>query len=302
MDEYIERFLNYIYRKNSQSEKTIEAYRRDLYQFKDYLQSQSIDSFEQVDRLLMLNYVVSIRILKDGTQAKDSTIARKLSSIRSFFHYLNEYVGMNVSPLQTLPSMNKKKNIPEFLFVSEIKEFLNTYDVQDLTQLRDKTMFTLLYACGLRVSELTQLTWKNISLNQRYIRVIGKGNKERIVPFFKGFEKQLKEYKEKYWQKISKCGSVFISNHGNTLTSRGVQYLMQKHADDIGMNMKIHPHMFRHSFATHLLDNGADIRVVQELLGHSSLSTTQIYTHVSMNRLKEAYSQAHPLEQIRKSD
>lgn len=302
MDEYIERFLNYIYRKSSQSEKTIEAYRRDLYQFKDYLQSQSIDSFEQVDRLLMLNYVVSIRILKDGTQAKDSTIARKLSSIRSFFRYLNEYVGMNVSPLQTLPSMNKKKNIPEFLFVSEIKEFLNTYDVQDLTQLRDKTMFTLLYACGLRVSELTQLTWKNISLNQRYIRVIGKGNKERIVPFFKGFEKQLKEYKEKYWQKISKCGSVFISNHGNTLTSRGVQYLMQKHADDIGMNMKIHPHMFRHSFATHLLDNGADIRVVQELLGHSSLSTTQIYTHVSMNRLKEAYSQAHPLEQIRKSD
>lgn len=302
MDEYIERFLNYIYRKSSQSEKTIEAYRRDLYQFKDYLQSQSIDSFEQVDRLLMLNYVVSIRILKDGTQAKDSTIARKLSSIRSFFRYLNEYVGMNVSPLQTLPSMNKKKNIPEFLFVSEIKEFLNTYDVQDLTQLRDKTMFTLLYACGLRVSELTQLTWKNISLNQRYIRVIGKGNKERIVPFFKGFEKQLKEYKEKYWQKISKCDSVFISNHGNTLTSRGVQYLMQKHADDIGMNMKIHPHMFRHSFATHLLDNGADIRVVQELLGHSSLSTTQIYTHVSMNRLKEAYSQAHPLEQIRKSD
>lgn len=302
MDEYIERFLNYIYRKNSQSEKTIEAYRRDLYQFKDYLQSQSIDSFEQVDRLLMLNYVVSIRILKDGTQAKDSTIARKLSSIRSFFRYLNEYVGMNVSPLQTLPSMNKKKNIPEFLFVSEIKEFLNTYDVQDLTQLRDKTMFTLLYACGLRVSELTQLTWKNISLNQRYIRVIGKGNKERIVPFFKGFEKQLKQYKEKYWQKISKCDSVFISNHGNTLTSRGVQYLMQKHADDIGMNMKIHPHMFRHSFATHLLDNGADIRVVQELLGHSSLSTTQIYTHVSMNRLKEAYSQAHPLEQIRKSD
>lgn len=302
MDEYIERFLNYIYRKNSQSEKTIEAYRRDLYQFKDYLQSQSIDSFEQVDRLLMLNYVVSIRILKDGTQAKDSTIARKLSSIRSFFRYLNEYVGMNASPLQTLPSMNKKKNIPEFLFVSEIKEFLNTYDVQDLTQLRDKTMFTLLYACGLRVSELTQLTWKNISLNQRYIRVIGKGNKERIVPFFKGFEKQLKQYKEKYWQKISKCDSVFISNHGNTLTSRGVQYLMQKHADDIGMNMKIHPHMFRHSFATHLLDNGADIRVVQELLGHSSLSTTQIYTHVSMNRLKEAYSQAHPLEQIRKSD
>lgn len=295
MDEYIRRFLDYINRKNSQSIKTREAYQRDLNQFRDYLQSQAID-FEHVDRIVLLNYVVHIRTLPDGTQAKDATIARKLSSIRSFYRYLNEYMGFNVSAIDSLPSLKKKQNIPEFLFVSEVKEFLNTYDINDLNQLRDKTMFTMLYACGLRVSELANLKWNDIHLNERYVCVVGKGDKERLVPFFKGFEKLLVQYKQQYWQMKTKTDFVFISNRGNQLTSRGIQYLMQKHADDINFNMKVHPHMFRHSFATHLLDNGADIRVVQELLGHSSLSTTQIYTHVSMNRLKEVYESAHPLE------
>ncbi|MGM9947889.1 site-specific tyrosine recombinase/integron integrase [Floccifex sp.] len=296
MDEWIERFLDYIYRKNSQSLQTKEAYQRDLMQFKSFLLSQSIDSFENVDRLVLLDYVVHIRTLEDGSQAKDSTIARKLSSIRSFYRYLNEYGGMGISVMDSLPSFKKNKTIPEFLFASEIQHFLNSYDTQKPDEFRDQTMFTMLYACGLRVSELTQLKWENINLNERMVRVLGKGNKERIVPFFKGFEKQLKSYKVQYWQHIAKTDFVFVSKKGSGLTSRGVQYLMQKHADEIDMNMKVHPHMFRHSFATHLLDNGADIRVVQELLGHSSLSTTQIYTHVSMNRIKEAYQQAHPLE------
>lgn len=296
MDEWIERFLDYVYRKNSQSIQTKEAYQRDLMQFKSFLLSQSIDSFENVDRLVLLDYVVHIRTLEDGSQAKDSTIARKLSSIRSFYRYLNEYGGMGISIIDSLPSFKKNKTIPEFLFVSEIQHFLNTYDIQKTDEFRDQTMFTLLYACGLRLSELTQLKWENIYLNERMVRVLGKGNKERMVPFFKGFENQLKTYKEQYWQHTSKSDFVFVSKKGTGLTSRGVQYLMQKHADEIGMNMKVHPHMFRHSFATHLLDNGADIRVVQELLGHSSLSTTQIYTHVSMNRIQEAYQQAHPLE------
>ncbi|MGN1276749.1 MAG: tyrosine-type recombinase/integrase, partial [Floccifex sp.] len=270
MDEWIERFLDYVYRKNSQSIQTKEAYQRDLMQFKSFLLSQSIDSFENVDRLVLLDYVVYIRTLEDGSQAKDSTIARKLSSIRSFYRYLNEYGGFGISIIDSLPSFKKNKAIPEFLFVSEIQNFLNTYDIQKPDEFRNQTMFTLLYACGLRVSELIQLKWENIYLNERMVRVLGKGNKERMVPFFKGFENQLKTYKEQYWQHTSKTDFVFVSKKGNGLTSRGVQYLMQKHADEIGMNMKVHPHMFRHSFATHLLDNGADIRVVQELLGHSS--------------------------------
>lgn len=295
MDELIERFLQYVYRKNSQSEKTVESYRRDLNQFKEFLNSENVDSFEKADRLLMLNYVASIRVLNDGTYAKNSTIARKLSSIRSLYKYLNEYIGIDNNPLESIQSPKNNRKIPEFLFVSEIKEFLDTYNETDPVKLRDKTMFTMLYACGLRVSELVNVEWKDISIDDRVVRIVGKGDKERIVPFYKGFGKQLLEYKQKYWMHYAKKDYVFVSLRGNQFTSRGVQFLMQKHADEIGMSMNVHPHMFRHSFATHLLDNGADIRVVQELLGHSSLSTTQIYTHVSMNKLKEAYMDAHPL-------
>ena len=295
MDELIERFLQYVYRKNSQSEKTRESYQRDLKQFKDFLDQEGISSFEEVDRITMLNYVAHIRVLEDGNLAKNSTISRKISSIRSFYKYLNEYIGIDNNPLESIKAPKNKRKIPEFLFVDEVKEFLNTYDINDQAQLRDKTMFTMLYACGLRVSELTKMEWKDISLEDRIVRITGKGDKERIVPFFKGFEKQLAQYAENYWNHVAKDDHVFVSLRGNQLTSRGVQFLMQKHADEIGMSMNVHPHMFRHSFATHLLDNGADIRVVQELLGHSSLSTTQIYTHVSTNKLKEAYMHAHPL-------
>lgn len=295
MNELIERFLQYVYRKNSQSEKTIESYGRDLNQFKDFLNQEGIESFEKVDRLVMLNYVASIRMLDNGDYAKNSTISRKISSIRSFYKYLNEYIGIENNPLESIQSPKNNRKIPEFLFVNEIKEFLDTFNEADTAQLRDKTMFTMLYACGLRVSELVNVEWKDISLSDRIIRITGKGDKERIVPFYKGFDRQLMEYKEKYWIHHAKKDTVFVSLRGNQLTSRGVQFLMQKHADEIGMSMNVHPHMFRHSFATHLLDNGADIRVVQELLGHSSLSTTQIYTHVSMNKLKEAYMDAHPL-------
>ncbi len=295
MDELINRFLQYIYRKNTQSEKTVESYQRDLEQLKNFLIQEGISSFEKVGRIEMLNYVASIRTLEDGTMAKNSTISRKLSTIRSFYKYLNEYVGIDVNPLESIQSPKNSRKIPEFLFVSEIQEFLDTYNETDSTELRDKTMFSMLYACGLRVSELVNIEWKDINLTDRIVRITGKGNKDRIVPFFKGFDKQLQEYKEKYWMHKAKSEYVFVSLRGNKLTTRGIQFLMQKHADEMGLNMKVHPHMFRHSFATHLLDNGADIRIVQELLGHSSLSTTQIYTHVSMNKLKEAYMGAHPL-------
>ncbi|MCF0106443.1 MAG: tyrosine recombinase XerC [Holdemanella sp.] len=300
MNELIERFLQYVYRKNSQSEKTVESYKRDLEQFVDYLTSQSIDSFEDVDRIVMLNYVAKLRYLEDGSQAKNSTISRKLSSIRSFYRYLNEYIGISKNPLESIQSPKNQRKIPDFLFVNEIQHFLESYDLSKPANVRDKTMFTLLYACGLRLSELENLEWKDISIPDRIIRVLGKGNKERIVPFFKGLDTMLMEYKQTYWQSYHKDDHVFISLRGTKMTSRGIQFVMQRHADEIGMNMNVHPHMFRHSFATHLLDNGADIRIVQELLGHSSLSTTQIYTHVSTKKLTQAYMSAHPLAKQKK--
>ena len=163
--------------------------------------------------------------------------------------------------------------------------------------MRDQTMFTIMYACGLRVSEVVNLTWDQIDVQERILRIIGKGDKERIVPFFAGFEQQLSKYRLQYWEKYAKDDVVFVNQRGKKMTSRGIQYLMQKHADAINFPMTVHPHMMRHSFATHLLDNGADIRIVQELLGHSSLSTTQIYTHVSSQKPQEAYEASHPLAQ-----
>lgn len=292
MKEYVERFLNYIYQKNSQSKDTYDSYKRDLVQLMDYLTSQGITSFQDADRLVFLNFISSIQLEK---QAKPSTIARKLSTYRSFYRYLNEYIGFDVNPLESISVPNKKRKIPDFLFINEIEYFLDSYQSEDPVGLRDQTMFTLLYACGLRVSELCTLQWNQMDLNSRIVRVLGKGKKERLVPFFSGFEKQLKKYKLRYWEKYAKSDFVFVNQRGKGFTSRGIQYLMQKHADEIGMHMKLHPHMFRHSFATHLLDHGADIRLVQELLGHESLSTTQIYTHVSMQKIKNEYQKAHPL-------
>ncbi len=292
MKEYVERFLNYIYQKNSQSKDTYDSYKRDLVQLMDYLTSQGITSFQDADRLVFLNFISTIQLEK---QAKPSTIARKLSTYRSFYRYLNEYIGLDVNPLESISVPNKKRKIPDFLFINEIEYFLDSYQTEDPVGLRNQTMFTLLYACGLRVSELCALQWNQIDLNSRIVRVLGKGKKERLVPFFSGFEKQLKNYKLRYWEKYAESDFVFVNQRGKGFTSRGIQYLMQKHANEIGMHMKLHPHMFRHSFATHLLDHGADIRLVQELLGHESLSTTQIYTHVSMQKIQDEYQKAHPL-------
>ena len=154
----------------------------------------------------------------------------------------------------------------------------------------------MMYACGLRVSECVSLEWNQIDFNNRIVHIRGKGDKDRIVPFYQGFEKELLDYKNSFWSKYAVDDHVFVNLRGKQLTSRGIQYLMDKHAKAIGMHMKLHPHMLRHSFATHLLDNGADIRVVQELLGHSSLSTTQIYTHVTTAQLVKAYKKAPPFE------
>lgn len=292
MNELIERFLTFIYNKNSQSKQTVDAYRRDLNQLKDYLTSQGVTSFEAADRLVFLNFIMDYESQHHVTNA---TMARKLSTYRSFYRYLNEYIGINHNPLEAIRSPSTKRKIPDFLFIHEVQYFLNTYDVNDDVQLRDKTLFTMMYACGMRVSEVTALTWADIKMDERSVRILGKGDKERIVPFFKGFDQQLKTYKLRYWEKYAQDDHVFVNQHGKGLSSRGIQYLMQKHADAIDMHMRVHPHMLRHSFATHLLDNGADIRVVQELLGHSSLSTTQIYTHVSLQKIQDVYQKAHPL-------
>ena len=190
----------------------------------------------------------------------------------------------------------KEKKIPEFLFYDEMIELLESIPLDTDENIRNRAMFEMMYACGLRVSEVVSLKIDDIDLNDQIVRVVGKGSKERIIPFYDEAKEYLILYLNKVRKKMctDKERNCFLNLKGQPLTTRGVQYILDKVVLKSGLLLKVHPHMFRHSFATHLLDNGADLRIVQELLGHSNLSTTQIYTHVSKEHLKNTYKKAFP--------
>ena len=297
MSELLERFLQYIQQTNTGSEHTKDAYQRDIQEFISFLESEDIHDFNDVDRIVVMNYVASLR-LKEGIagSVKNSTIARKLSSLRSFYRYLNEYIGILNNPFLYFKTPKQAKRIPEFLFYDEMETFLSSFDLQDDAGIRNRAMFELMYACGLRVSEVVNLNLRDIDLHDQVLKVCGKGDKERLVPFYDLAKERLCAYLDLVRPKWTPTNeeAVFVNTRGKKLTTRGVQYIMNQAAATCDLHVHLHPHMFRHSFATHLLDNGADLRVVQELLGHSSLSTTQVYVHVSQERLKSAYESAHP--------
>lgn len=298
MKEWKQRFLDYINQLNTGSKHTLEAYERDIDDFIAFLNEEGITSFEHTDRIVVMNYIASLR-QRDGVSGamKNTSIARKLSSLRSFYRYLNEFIGIQENPFLYVKGPKISRRIPEFLFYDEMELFLSSFDLQKEVDLRNRALFELMYACGLRVSEIVALRLEDIDFIDQVVHITGKGDKQRIVPFYDMAKEILLHYIEEVrekWIQKEKHSIVFINQRGKGLTTRGVQYLMQKQADALNMSIHIHPHMFRHSFATHLLDNGADLRLVQELLGHSSLSTTQIYVHVSQERLKNVYIQAHP--------
>ena len=228
---------------------------------------------------------------------KNSSIARKLSSLRSMFRYFNQYTDIINNPFIYVKMPKQAKKIPEFLFYNEVVTLLDSFDTSKKEEVRNRLLIEIMYGCGLRVSEVCSLQINDIDFAQGYIRICGKGDKERIVPFYNALGLNLKNYIQNirpFWVKDLHSNYVFVNQRGTPLTSRGVQYIVNKAVVNAGLNIHVHPHMLRHSFATHLLDNGADLRVVQELLGHSSLSTTQIYVHVTQERLKSVYEKAHP--------
>lgn len=295
MQEMIKRFLAYIDQINSGSINTSQAYERDLTAFMDFLTQEGIDKFEDVDRIIVMNYVSSLR--DSATILKNASIARKLSSLRSFYKYLNEYIGVQGNPFLYIKSPKQGRRIPEFLFYDEMDFFLESINGEDEVSIRNRAMFELMYACGLRVSELCSIKLQDLDMNDQILKVQGKGNKQRIIPFYDGVKANIIKYIETVrnnWVTHAEHQILFVNQKGKPLTTRGVQFILDALAKSTGMHMHIHPHMFRHSFATHLLDNGADLRIVQELLGHSSLSTTQIYVHVSQDRLKKVYESALP--------
>lgn len=292
MDEQMEAFLQHVFLSRTNSMDTLKSYRHDLMQLRDFLADQKI-SFENLQRVDILDFLAQLK-KEDGSEFSNSSVSRKLSCYRSFYRYLNEKEGISNDAFQGLSSIRNKRNLPDFLFQQEVFSFLDSFDTETPFGKRDHVLYTLMYCCGLRLSEAASLQKEDIDVNERLVRVLGKGKKERIVPFPVWFQNEL----EQYLAEKKPGEALFLSRNKKAITTRAIQQNMQKQANKIGMNRVMHPHMLRHSFATHLLDNGADIRVVQELLGHSSLSTTQIYTHVSTAKLIAEYDKAHPFSDL----
>ncbi|NBK97540.1 MAG: tyrosine recombinase [Erysipelotrichia bacterium] len=292
--ELVERFLHFIEQSNTGSIHTLDAYKRDIAEFVAFLETQQVERFRDVDRFVVNDYII---MLREKEVLKNSSIARKLSTLRSMFRYFNEYIGIDRNPFLYVKGVKLTKKIPEFLFEHEVDFLLDYFPLDTPLTYRNRVLFEVMYACGLRVSEVIHLKIEDIDFDEDFVRIVGKGSKERIVPFYPDLHTILKTYLTKIrttFNVVDDNPFVFVNQHGKQLSSRGVQYILNKAVQDSGLTMHVHPHMFRHSFATHLLDHGADLRVVQELLGHASLSTTQIYTHVSKQRLKDVYEQAHP--------
>ncbi|MBQ9987591.1 MAG: tyrosine recombinase [Erysipelotrichales bacterium] len=305
MIPWIDSFLEYTYQKNSRSEHTKEAYERDLRQFEKYLEKEHIE-YKEVTYQIVLSYISFIRT-EGNKQLSNKTIARKVSALRSFYQYLQSKEVVSSNPFIQVKSGKFKRKLPDFLFEEEVEELLQSIDTSTEMGVRNRVLLELIYACGLRVSESVSLKLSDIDLVERYVRILGKGKKERIVPFYEEIGQQIKCYIETVRADLMHRNNqehsfVFVNMKGEQLTERGVQYLLDQQVRRSGILMKVHPHTLRHSFATHLLDHGCDLRVVQEFLGHSSLSTTQIYVHTTTSTLKEAYYKAHPRARLTVSD
>lgn len=286
-DAIILDFMRHIAITNTSSEHTNDAYLRDVQQFVDFVGEPSL---LEINRTIAYDY---LNMLYDSGLSSAS-VARKISTLRSFFKFLQINYGVVDNPFNQIKIQRQGRHLPNFLMYDEIETLLLSCD-DTVLGVRNQVMIELMYACGLRVSEAVDLQITDLDLTERTIRVIGKGNKERQLFFYESLVPKLWSYLNQYRVQLknaSETQTVFLNQRGDPLTPRGIQHILERQGKVAGLRMKLHPHMLRHSFATHLLDNGASLRVVQTLLGHESLSTTQIYTHVSMQRVKEVYDEA----------
>ncbi len=290
----IDNFLKSIKLKNTGSKHTESAYSRDLKQFYDFCLAHNINDFKSVDLTFIHEYIYFLNT-KTKLGLKSSSLARKLSSLRSFYDFLLTQETITYNPFHDVSAIKQSHHLPDFLLFDEVMALLDSFDLSEMDCYRNRVMFELMYACGLRVSECVNLRIREIDLQDDSLRFIGKGSVERMIPFYPSMHDLLKTYLRSIRPQFKNALNhefVFVNSKGDRMTSRGFQYLLDKAARDAGLKRTVHPHMLRHSFATHLLDNGADLRVVQELLGHANLSTTQIYTHVTLDRLKDSYLKA----------
>jgi len=293
MEGYVNEFINYLAVERGLAQNTLESYGRDLRQFHMYLQNSKMEILKDSNRNTILGYLNNLQ--SKGRAV--STISRNLAAIKSFYQYLVRERYLDKDPAANLESPKLEKKLPKILSIAEVEELLKQPNIVLPTGLRDKAMLELLYATGIRVSELISLNISDVNLDMGYIKCYGKGSKERIVPLGSIAAKCVQDYISKGRPKLVRTyeeAALFVNHHGNRLTRQGFWKIIKKYAQEANITKEITPHTLRHSFATHLLENGADLRSVQEMLGHADISTTQIYTHVTKNRLKEVYDKTHP--------
>jgi integrase/recombinase XerD len=293
-DIHAEKFLDYLRFEKQMSPNTISNYERDLKKYNSFLSISKIKSCEDIKHETIISFMEHLF----KTQ-KDSSVCRTLSTLRSFYKFLvrNNFVRSN--PFAGIKNPKKIKRDIDILDQDQVKNFLDLVPESTHLQLRDRAMLELLYSCGMRVSELTGLKLSQIDHDEKYLRLIGKGNKERITPVGETAYSYLKKYLEKARFRIEtekKNNFVFLNSRGGKLSRQGFWKILKGYVEKFNIDIKIYPHIFRHSYATHLLESGADLRVVQELLGHSDISTTEIYTNLDKRYIKEAYFKFHPME------
>lgn len=297
---YINAFVEALSAEKGYSPHTCRAYRKDLEQFATYVNERVADlndeicgSIASIDSTLVRSYLATLYKGHERT-----SIARKLSALRSFFRFLIKKQHIEHNPSEAVISPKRSQPVPDYLPVDETFQLLDAMKGETMLELRNKAMLEMLYSTGIRVSELVGLDMAGVDFEAGIVRVLGKGSKERLVPVGKRAVECLRKYLGRRMFITSKSEddgkALFINGCGGRLSTRAVGQIIEKVARQVGLQQPISPHGFRHTFATHMLDAGADLRVVQELLGHVSLSTTQRYTHVSIARLMEVYDKAHP--------
>lgn len=289
IDTYINEFTEYLIIDKKYSENTIKAYNNDLKKFKNFIKNKTINNIDENSIKDYLKY-----LNKENNDTK--TISHNISTLRSFYKFLLIEKKVNKNPMEYIELPKTKKSLPKTLSIEEIDKLLDI-NLTDAFSFRNKAMLELMYSSGLRVSELINVKIHDIDVSNCIIRIMGKGSKERIVPLgdyaIKYIELYLKEYREKLIKRELN-DYLFLNNHGNKMTRQGFFKILKQIAKEKNIKTEFSPHTLRHSFATHLLNGGADLRSIQEMLGHSDISTTQIYTHVSKEKLKENYNNFHP--------
>jgi len=291
-NEYLDSFLDSIWAEQGLSKNTLLSYEHDIKSFLIFLKKKKIKllNAQQTD----VNSFVSYRFSK-GISSRSNM--RLISSLKKFFLYLASHNIIKHNPTENIESPRKAKSLPHTLDVEIVDNLLNAPDLKTRFGARDKAMLEILYACGLRVTELVSLKFSQVNVESNFLRVMGKGKKERIIPINDYALSFLKDYIEDFrsdFVKDKKTDSLFLSNRGKEMTRHSFWHIIKKYAAQVGINDHLSPHTLRHAFATHMINNGADLRVVQLLLGHSDLSTTQLYTHIAKNELKELHCRNHP--------